>query len=187
MKTTRHLLACSAISLETGTGLEFMLKDPGKAEKLKNPVVTGPVRIGIKWAGLRDLDLYVIPRPGAKELFYNRTRTPEGSLEKDWSSPEGTMGYETVELTGSLDLRELGAAINFYRGDKALGGPRATIRLEAAGHLFEKEIHIPAESGNRGEDRNAKTSSTWTKVDIGTLALKVPSAKSPAQSTAKMK
>jgi hypothetical protein len=154
-----------------GHGLDFMLKDAGKSEKLDNPIVQGTVRIGIKWEGTRDLDLYVTPRPGAKELYYNLTKTPEGTLEKDWSSPKGTMGYETVELRGPVDLRELIIAINFYRGEKAPGGPRATLRLEAAGRLFEQEIHIPAESGNRGEDRKTKASTTWTRVDAAVIAV----------------
>lgn len=148
------------------TGLEFMLRDLGKAEKLDNPIVTGPVRIGIKWEGTRDLDLYVTPRPGCKELYYNRTKTAEGNLEKDWASPTALNGYETVELTGPVDLRELKIAINFYRGEKAPGGPRATLRIEAAGRLFEQEIQILAESGNRGEDRATKASSTWNTVDV---------------------
>ena len=106
-----------------------MLKDAGKSEKLDNPIVQGHVRIGIKWPGKLDLDLHVTPRPGAKELYYNLTKTPEGTLEKDWSSPKGTMGYETVELRGPVDLRTLKIALNFYRGEKAPGGPNATLRL----------------------------------------------------------
>ena len=151
------------------TGLDFMLKEPGKAEKLDNPIVSGRVRIGIKWPGARDLDLHILPGPGAKELYYGLTKTPQGTLEKDWSSGKGTMGFETVELHGPVDLRTLKIAINFYRGEKAPGGPKATLRIEAAGRLFEQKIHIAAQEGNRGTDRKTKASNTWTTVDVPLL------------------
>ena len=93
------------------------------------PTASGPapargrVKIGVRWgdndpaARDIDLDLYVLARPGVKELSYRRMRTPEGWLYKDWlTSPSVANGFETVELTGETDLRQLGVAVNSTLG-----------------------------------------------------------------------
>jgi hypothetical protein len=117
----------------------------------------GHIKIGLRWpkndprATRIDLDLYVLPRPGAKELCYYRTRTPEGRLRKDWpDSPCIANGFETVELNGEADLTQLTVAVNFYSGSHSGGGVQATLRLWVDGTVSDIPVRIAAGTGNHG-------------------------------------
>jgi hypothetical protein len=135
------------------------------------------VKIGLRWgdsdvqARAIDLDLYVRSNPGAKEISYRRTRTPEGLLWKDWLvSPAVSNGFETVELNGETDLTQLRVAVNFYRGHHTAGSVSATVRIWVNGDVFEAPIRIPASDGNRGEAADDyRRDPHWVVIDVPAL------------------
>ncbi len=147
------------------------------------PRVKGPApRIGRVKAGLRwgdndpqarsiDLDLYVLAKPGAKEISYRRAHTPEGWLWKDWlESPAVAQGFETVELHGETDLTKLHIAVNFYSGQHSAGAVTAVVRLWVNGDVFEAPIRIPAGAGNRGAGADHRSRDPhWVVIDITKL------------------
>lgn len=149
--------------------LHFMLREDVETQPLNATVVQG-CRIGIRWPGNRDIDIYVRPAPGAKELFYGVNRSPQGIHIKDWqTSPDvDNNGFETVELAGAVDLRQLTIGINFYAGDSSPGGVDGTLRIEVNGKVFQSPFHVAATHGNRGGDRDGNArfrSQYWTTLD----------------------
>jgi hypothetical protein len=127
-------------------------------------------RIGIRWPGQRDLDLYVRPYPSADELYYQHNRSRDGIHVKDWlTSPDvDNNGFETVELHGSVDLSKLTLGVNFYAGAPSPGGVDGTVRIETGGKVFEAPFHVSAPDGNRGADRSPSArarSAYWIVLD----------------------
>lgn len=149
--------------------LHFMLRKDVETQPLNATVVQG-CRIGIRWPGNRDIDIYVRPAPGAKELFYGVNRSPQGIHIKDWqTSPDvDNNGFETVELAGIVDFRQLTIGINFYAGDASPGGVDGTLRMEVNGKVYQTPFHVQATHGNRGGDRDGNArfrSQYWTVLD----------------------
>lgn len=134
----------------------------------------GRAKVGLRWgdgdpsANQLDLDLYVIARPGVKELSYRRTRTPEGRLWKDWvTSPNVANGYETVELEGETDVTQLGVCVNFYGGYHPSGPVKAVLRFWIDGDVREVPIEIRATNGNRGAELGSRARDPhWVVVDV---------------------
>lgn len=125
-------------------------------------------RIGIRWPGDRDIDLYVRPFPGAEELFYSHQRSAQGIHVKDWlTSPDvNNNGFETVEIKGKIDLSRLQIAANFYAGAQSSSGVSGSIRIQAHGRIYEAPFHITSTKGNRGADSARRHQSTyWTIID----------------------
>lgn len=131
------------------------------------------VKLGIRWgdndpsAQPIDIDVYVLARPGVKELSFRRTRTSEGRLWKDWlTSPSVANGYETVELEGETDLTHLAIAVNFYAGNHP-GGMEVALRIWVDGTVYECQIHIVASEGNQGAASDHRASDPhWVVVDV---------------------
>src|SRR5205814_6534529 len=82
----------------------------------------GPMKIGIRWKERIDLDLYATARPGAETLYFEHVRSPEGYYYKDHRSSPGRE-YEFIEFESAVDVREVEAFINFYKGS-CPGGAR---------------------------------------------------------------
>ena len=147
--------------------INFMLRQDVSQLPLEAQIVEN-CRIGIRWPGECDIDLYVRPEPSCKELFYGHQRTDEGIHVKDWlTSPDvDNNGFETVELLGRVDLSKLTIGVNFYAGKPQPGGVRGQIRIETGGKLFESAFHIPSTTGNRGGNANQRAiSQHWVIVD----------------------
>ncbi|HEX8076339.1 MAG TPA: hypothetical protein VF511_00880, partial [Chthoniobacterales bacterium] len=127
----------------------------------------GKVKIGIRWNSGVDLDLYVRPAPGAAELYYGRSRTREGALNKDYiSNAASTRGYETVEFDEEVDVNNLLAFVNFYSGEVG-SAVDAIVRVEFNGEFYEAHFTISATRGNKGEDYEGRqNSSYWCMLDI---------------------
>ncbi|MBI1177032.1 hypothetical protein GC207_06285 [bacterium] len=123
----------------------------------------GPMKIGIRWQGDIDLDIYAQARPDAERLFFQHTRAPEGYFYKDQrTSPDRE--YEFVEFTEPVDVREVRAAVNFYEGHMP-DGTRGEVRIEFQGRIYTGRFEMPAEHGNQGrEGRNQEE--YWTKINV---------------------
>lgn len=125
--------------------------------------MTGPMKIGIRWQGDLDIDLYAQAREGAGTLFFQHTREPEGYYFKDHrSSPDRE--YEFIEFTEPVDVREVRARINFYEGEQP-GGARGEVRIEFQGRIYSSRFELPAEHGNEGRD-GRRQDEFWTGINV---------------------
>jgi hypothetical protein len=126
-------------------------------------VLTGPMKIGIRWAPNIDLDLYATPRPGAETLFFQHTRSPEGYYYKDHRSSPGRE-YEFIEFEKPVDARQVEAFVNFYKGH-CPGGPHGEVRIEFDGRIYAAPFAISAEEGNRGQTGPSQDG-FWTPIPV---------------------
>jgi len=126
-------------------------------------IMVGPMKIGIRWKERIDLDLYATPRPGAETLYFEHVRSPEGYYYKDHRSSPGRE-YEFIEFESSVDVREVEAFINFYKGS-CPGGARGEIRIEFDGRIYGQPFFIPAEQGNLGRSGPSQQE-FWTPIPI---------------------
>jgi hypothetical protein len=123
----------------------------------------GPLKIGIRWEGNIDLDLYARPGPEAETLFFEHTRSPEGYYFMDHrTSPDRE--YEFIEFGSAVDVREVEAGVNFYEGI-APEGPDGEIRIEFEGRIYVGQFSIKAGHGNRARSGPGQ-SEFWTRIDI---------------------
>jgi hypothetical protein len=125
--------------------------------------MVGPMKIGIRWKERIDLDLYATPRPGTETLFFQHVRSPEGYYFKDHRSSPGRE-YEFIEFESSVDVREVEAFINFYKGS-CPGGARGEVRIEFDGRIYGCPFFIPADQGNLGRSGSSQQE-FWTPIPI---------------------
>jgi hypothetical protein len=124
---------------------------------------TGPMKIGIRWQGDIDLDLYAKAREDAETLFFEHQRTPEGYYYKDHrSSPDRE--FEFIEFTEPVDARSVLARINFYEG-AATAGASGEIRIEFLGRIYTGRFQLSADHGNQGRE-GLQQGGFWTDIDI---------------------
>ncbi|MGE3309328.1 MAG: hypothetical protein AB7O66_05100 [Limisphaerales bacterium] len=135
------------------------------ADAAQSPPVrmTGPMKIGIRWKGDIDLDLYARPGTGRQRLYFEHPRSPEGYYEKDHRSSPGR-DYEFIEFEEPVDVREVQASINFYDGASP-GGPEGEVRIEFEGRIYTSPFAIAATHGNRGRE-GAAQSRHWAPLNI---------------------
>lgn len=123
----------------------------------------GPMKIGIRWQANIDLDLYAMPRQGAETLFFQHVRSPEGYYFKDHRSSPGRE-YEFIEFKSPVDVREVEAFVNFYKGD-CPGGPGGEVRIEFDGRVYGGRFSVAAEEGNMGRTGRGQ-GEYWTKIPV---------------------
>jgi hypothetical protein len=124
------------------------------------------MKIGIRWKGNIDLDLYARPRPGAERLYFEKVRSAVGYYFKDHrSSPERE--YEFIEFERPVDISEVQTEINFFEGN-APGGPEGEIRIEFEGRIYSGHFRIPADHGNEGREGN-RQNSFWSPIDVPSI------------------
>jgi hypothetical protein len=123
----------------------------------------GPLKIGIRWKANVDLDLYSAPRPGGETLFFQHVRSSEGYYYKDHRSSPGKE-FEFIEFESPVDIREVEAFVNFYKGVWP-GGPRGEVRIEFDGRIYSAPFSIPAEEGNLGRS-GASAQEFWTRIPV---------------------
>ena len=125
--------------------------------------MVGPMKIGIRWKDNIDLDLYAAPRHGGETLFFQHTRSPEGYYYKDHRSSPGRE-YEFIEFESPVDIREVEAFVNFYKGSRP-DGPRGEVRIEFDGRIYSGHFSIDSSEGNRGRTgRNQEQ--CWTRIPV---------------------
>ena len=123
----------------------------------------GPLKIGIRWQGNLDLDLYARADPRAERLYFEQPRAAEGYYYKDHrTSPDRE--YEFVEFTRPVDLHAVEAAVSFYQGS-APGGAEGEVRLEFDGRIYSGRFRIEADHGNQGRE-GAGQAPFWTRLDV---------------------
>lgn len=123
----------------------------------------GPMKIGIRWQGDWDLDLYASAKPGAQTLFFQHTRCPEGYYYKDHRSSPGRE-YEFIEFTTPVDINEVEAMVNFYAG-AARGGAAGEVRIEFDDKIYSGTFRIPGAEGNKGR-LNPSQAQFWATLNI---------------------
>ena len=126
-------------------------------------IMVGPMKIGIRWKERIDLDLYATARPGTETLHFKHVRSPEGYYYKDHRSSPGRE-YEFIEFESPVDVREVEAFINFYKGS-CPGGARGEVRIEFDGRIYGLPFFIPAEQGNLGR-AGPSQQEFWTPIPI---------------------
>jgi hypothetical protein len=137
------------------------------ATSTQRPAVTvGQIKIGIRWSGNWDLDLYASAAPGCPTLFFQQPRSPEGYYYRDHRSSPGRE-FEFIEFTSPVDVTQVEASVNFYRGS-APGGPSGEVRVEFDGRIYGGAFHIPASSGNRGQS-DPSQAKYWVRVNLAQL------------------
>jgi len=135
-------------------------------------VMVGPMKIGIRWKDNIDLDLYATPRQGAETLFFQHTRSPEGYYYKDHRSSPGRE-YEFIEFESPIDVRQVEAFVNFYKGSRP-DGPHGEVRIEFDGRIYSGRFQIEASEGNRG-GTGSDQEQFWTRIPVRQI-LRIPAS-----------
>lgn len=132
----------------------------------------GPMKIGIRWKGNIDLDLYSRSRGDAETLSFHHPRSPDGYYDKDHrASPEHD--YEFIEFEQPVDIREVEASVNYYAGDSSTP-PSGEVRIEYENHIYSGNFQLAALHGNQGRGGEAQKE-YWTRLDIPRI-LRLPMA-----------
>ena len=127
---------------------------------------SGPMKIGIRWSGAMDLDLYAKPRPGAETLFFQHPRSPEGYYFKDHrSSPERE--FEFIEFESAVNPWQIEARVNFFEGESP-EGVEGEVRVEFDGRTYSGRFAIEAAHGNQGRNGPGQRRS-WVRLDLPEL------------------
>jgi hypothetical protein len=140
-------------------------------------VLVGPMKIGIRWSHNIDLDLYATPRPGAETLYFEHLRSPEGYYYKDHRSSPGRE-YEFIEFDTPVNVREVQAFVNFYKG-RCPGGPRGEVRIEFDGRIYGGPFSLSAEEGNLGRSGRSQED-FWTRIPVQEILKLTPAAQDRA-------
>ena len=107
-------------------------------------------RIGITWDEQDvDIDLYVRPNPSAEVIYFGNATTADGRLFKDFRNSPAS-GFETVELTGTVDLSEVDIALNYYGGSTP-DGLSGEIRIAIGDTVWASAFSFDAKEGNRSD------------------------------------
>jgi hypothetical protein len=134
------------------------------AARPKPPIKTsGPMKVGIRWEGDIDLDLYASATQKSERLYFEHTRAPEGYYFKDHRhSPERE--YEFIEFESPVDLWRVQAAVNFYAGNLT-DGPTGEVRVEFEGKIYSGRFDLSASRGNKGREGSSERA-YWATLDI---------------------
>jgi hypothetical protein len=126
-------------------------------------VTVGPMKIGIRWQGDIDLDLYATLNRDAETLFFEHTRSPEGYDFKDHrSSPQRE--YEFIEFESPVDVQQVDARVNFFKGE-APEGVTGEVRVEFDGRIYTGHFTVQADHGNEGRTGTRQVT-YWARLDI---------------------
>lgn len=152
LRVTRDVAASDWITRD-------VLSGPRPAPPTKT---AGPMKIGIRWKGEIDLDLYASASADSETLFFEHTRTSEGYYFKDHrNSPDRE--YEFIEFEAPVDLNRVRANINYYKGSEP--APRGEIRIEFDGRIYSSDFQIAADRGNKGREGSSQTA-YWARIDV---------------------
>ena len=123
----------------------------------------GPMKIGIRWTGDLDIDLYAKAAEYSEYLFFDRTEVAEGYYFKDHrSSPERE--FEFVEFTAPVNIDEVRASVNFYEGFSR-GGVEGEVRVEFENRIYSGRFRLDASKGNQGRAGRGQNQ-FWQEIDI---------------------
>jgi len=145
---------------------DWITRDSLAMAQVPPSTMVGPVKIGIRWKEKVDLDLYATPRPDAETLYFEHVRSSEGYYYKDHRSSPGRE-YEFIEFESPVDIQEVQAFINFYKGEWP-GGAHGEVRIEFEGRIYGGPFTIEAERGNLGRAGRLQNE-YWTQIPIRNL------------------
>lgn len=150
---------------DVGTS-DWITRDALQGATVPPTHTVGPMKIGIRWKGRVDLDLYARGARDSEMLFFEQTRSAEGYYFKDHrSSPDRE--YEFIEFESPIDVWKAEARVNFYEGQIS-PGPRGEIRIEFDGKIYTGAFIVPAREGNEGR-AGARQRAHWSEIDIPAL------------------
>ena len=151
------------ISRDVGSTDWIVQEHPANAAEGPPERTTGPLKIGIRWKGDLDLDLYARAHAEATRLYFEQPRASEGYYYKDHrSSPDRE--YEFVEFLEPVDVRKVRAEINFYEGRTPVG-PGGEIRVEFDGRIYAAPFALASTQGNQGREGRSQSES-WFTIDL---------------------
>ncbi|MCF7763189.1 MAG: hypothetical protein K9N62_05900 [Verrucomicrobia bacterium] len=137
--------------------------------------VTSPIEIGILWDGLdgtRDLDIYVLPYPGAAELSFKRPISRDGKHVRDWRQPNSLTDFESVRLNSGAQISKVEAWVNLFKGSGPVTGKVQVIYQDT---VFTGTFTIPAAYGNAGiNPLSRRTDPHWTRLDLQKIVSQNP-------------
>jgi hypothetical protein len=126
----------------------------------------GPMKIGIRWQGNIDLDLYARPQKDGETLYFQHNRSDAGYYYKDHrSSPDRE--FEFIEFQEPVDVWKVESSINFYKGSAPMG-PTGEIRVEFEGRIYSGRFSIEGHHGNQGRGGDEQ-STYWAPIDLPRL------------------
>ena len=143
---------------------DWITRNAVSAEAPPGPkAMRGPLKIGIRWKGNIDLDLYARPRGDAETLSFHHPRSPDGYYDKDHRA-SSEHDYEFIEFEQPVDVRELEASVNYYAGDSTTP-PSGEVRVEYENRIYSGTFELAALHGNQGRGGEAQKE-YWTRLDI---------------------
>ena len=75
--------------------------------------------------------------------------------------------YEFIEFTSPVNVNEVEAMVNFYKGDDPIGAS-GEIQVEFDGRIYSGTFRIPASTGNKGR-LDFSQADYWARIDIPKL------------------
>jgi hypothetical protein len=160
---TQSRIEMLRVTREIGVS-DWITRDTLPNVQLQPPTATvGVMKLGIRWKGDIDLDLYARPTREGETLYFEHVRSPEGYYFKDHrSSPDRE--FEFIEFESPVDVWNVVASVNFYEG-RAPGGPKGEVRIEFDGKIFADQFQLTASEGNRGRSGRDQDP-FWVSLDI---------------------
>lgn len=126
-------------------------------------MLEGPIKVGIRWHGAMDLDLYARSAPEADTLFFENTECPEGIYFKDHrQSPDRE--FEFIEYHKPIQLNRIKVWVNFFEG-RLESPPEFEARIEFDRQIYSKILTIPSRTGNQGQT-GPDHRDNWVEIDL---------------------
>ncbi|MBT5926257.1 MAG: hypothetical protein HOH33_06530 [Verrucomicrobia bacterium] len=123
----------------------------------------GPMKIGIRWKGGMDLDLYARAHEGGQTLFFENAECPEGYYYKDHrNSPDRE--FEFIEYEKPVHLEKVRVWVNLFEGELSYS-PVFEVRLEFDNQIYSTQMTIESMNGNRGRT-GSDQNHCWVEIDI---------------------
>ena len=129
------------------------------------------VEFAIRWSCNCDFDLVVRPKGGAP-ISFRQLQTAEGRLFKDFTSSDAlNNGWETVAMSGPIDLAQTLVATNLFRGP---GHAEVELRVAIGAETWGWRFAFAGQAdGGKGFAttlaRAAAANTAWNVPDIAAL------------------
>ncbi|XOV71372.1 MAG: hypothetical protein ACFHW5_22115 [Verrucomicrobiota bacterium] len=126
-------------------------------------LLEGPIKIGIRWRGEMDLDLYAKSDAEAETLFFEHPESQEGYYYKDHrQSPDRE--FEFIEYHQPIQLNRIKVWVNFFEG-QTVEPPEFEARIEFDRQIYSRMISIPSLKGNQGQT-GSDHEDCWVEVNL---------------------
>lgn len=126
--------------------------------------------VGIAWSAAVDLDVWVQPYPGAAELSFHNTNSPQGRYLHDWRSGNLGLDYEYVLMNPdqNVNLSRIGCWVNYYSGK--VTPVRGIVVVHYEDRAYQGEFTLNAPNGNKAADHDRRQQSRcWVQIDVAAI------------------